>query len=918
MRGARLAAVAMLLVCLTVAASCQSPVSISVGASSHSSVAVAWWSADRSPVAPFAASELARYLTRMSGVEVNVLPGSFATTPPPRVAAALVLLTGGAAAAAPDGGSMQLDSAWIAGPTGRLGSAAGDGFATEVLQGDTAAMVAADQRGILYAAYDLLEQLGLRFFAPDFVTYRGMSETVPRRSVVLPTYRTAQQAGLTSRTLDLDEGWSVSTPSLDALIDWMGKSRMNVLAIPTNLDLSHYDAWRVQIAPLVARRGILLEVGQHGFQLWLPQSRYPQYYYYDYTVFDITNERAVTTYVNSVVAYLAQRPEIAIFDAWPPDGATWPPSVVQRFGSPSNAQAYLVGRLTQELAARLPRVRVETIAYQATDNPPTAPYGYDPQRNIVDVAMDSRAYGAPISAAVNAGSATTILRWRQVFGGDVGVYEYYRKYLWRSLAFPLGDVIGSDLAWYAQRRVTGIRTYAEPGDWITYELTHLVVASAAWNPGQNPGALVAGYVHERFGAAADAVGRYVSAAEAAGDAAFGGAAPQLTLSDAVADYGVATADLSDAAAFVGPSSPAAFLIQRLGWNADFSVADSRLTASLAAGDAVAALQARTAGTALLQAHSLDGILVDNPRYQYGQGSRSNLDYAREYSDGIVFSQPAGTVTLSPGATVELELTAEAAGATAQRATWRLNAGAGLAIAPAAGSLAVARGGPATATVKITAGRELRRVHVGLTVRSGDVQWAASGFDVVIADGGDLAPYRDSVAVTSEAALTEPTFDGKGCGYSQQALAAAGLVSGGRVSVDGVSVPWPRTNGSADNVVADGQQLTLPPSTRGSRLVFLATATAMSGEALGAGSVTYAGGGGGYYQMAVPDWQSADTVAGARVIARGAYHTCGLRASGPTSVYAVEVRVDPSRDISSITLPLVFGEATLHIFSLAVG
>jgi hypothetical protein len=35
------------------------------------------------------------------------------------------------------------------------------------------------------------------------------------------------------------------------------------------------------------------------------------------------------------------------------------------------------------------------------------------------------------------------------------------------------------------------------------------------------------------------------------------------------------------------------------------------------------------------------------------------------------------------------------------------------------------------------------------------------------------------------------------------------------------------------------------------------------------------------------------------------------------VYAVEVPVDRSRDVSSVTLPFAFGGSLLHVFALAV-
>jgi hypothetical protein len=927
MRGSPQAVAATLLTCLTVAVACQPARANLLGGQTQPSSIVVWWSADRSLVVPFAAAELARYLTRMSGAVVAVQPGAFTAGLSKRVAASLVLLTArDAAGRAAQGSSVRLDASWTAGPAGGLDSTTGDAFATAVEDGDRAVMVAADQRGILYAAYDLLERLGVRFFAPDFTAYRGTAETVPRRAVALPAYQTYQHGGLTARVIDLDESWTVSAGALDALIDWMGKARMNVLAIASDLDLSGinpYDNWRTLVASLAARRGIVIEVGQHGYENWLPRARYPQFYVRTYSVFDIASEPAVATYVGAVTAYLSARPEIGVFDAWPPDNATWPADVIDRFGSASNAQAYLVGRLTSALAARLPAVRVETIAYQATQEPPTAPYAYDPERNLIDVAMASRTYSAAISSAANAPSAALMARWRHAFSGDLSAYEYYRRYSFRSLPFPLADVIGGDLAWYHQIGVNGIRSYGEPGDWVSYELTHLAIAAAAWDPGQDPAALLAGYLRDRFGAAAGGVGQYLAAAEAAGASEFGGGTvPQAKLDAAMTGYGTADADLVSAAASAKPGSPGAFVIQRLRWNADFALADARLMASVAAGDAVTALEARAAGAALLEAHRFDGILADNPRYtpQYGTASRSSQDYPREYRSGLAFVDDGGIVTLAPGAVVQIKVTAQAADLAAHRVTWTLTSSGGVALVPSAGSLSVTSASSGSSTVTITAGHDRGRYHVGLVATSGGQTWSAAGIDVVVAGAGDLAPYRDSVAVSSDVGFAIPTFDGNGCGYSQQALVAAGLVSGGQVVVDGLTLPWPATNGSFDNVVARGQQVALPPDTRGSRLVLLASAA--PGAAVGAGWVRYADATRTYYQVVVPDWLlsagpstlSAET----RVVVQGAYHTCSRPTAGAEYVYALEVPLDPNRAVSAVALPFAFGGSLVHVFALAVG
>src|SRR5262249_14775643 len=267
-----------------------------------------------SRVVPFAASELQRYLARMSGATVPVLPGVFERSPSRAITATLVLLKGRAAREVPrHGASVSLDERWSAELSGSVGDPADDAFAAHVGDGDKLVLAAAGSRSLLYATHDFLVRRGVRFFSPGFGTYQGHAEDVPKRPITIPPYRTAHHAGLRSRVKDLDEGLSVSAATLGPLVDWMGKARMNVLAIPHDLALGHissYDAWRSLLLPLIAERGIVVEVGQHGYENWLPRSRYPQYYRSDYTVFDIADDEAVGAYIRAVIDYLSQPPHI--------------------------------------------------------------------------------------------------------------------------------------------------------------------------------------------------------------------------------------------------------------------------------------------------------------------------------------------------------------------------------------------------------------------------------------------------------------------------------------------------------------------------------------------------------------------------------------------------------------------------------
>ena len=90
-------------------------------------------------------------------------------------------------------------------------------------------------------------------------------------------------------------------------------------------------------------------------------------------VFDTRNADAVRRVVDRVVAYLDARPEIDVFDFWPPDGAKWAECAAEReaLGSSVDRQARLANAVQAALAARGSRVRLQVIAYANAKEPPS-------------------------------------------------------------------------------------------------------------------------------------------------------------------------------------------------------------------------------------------------------------------------------------------------------------------------------------------------------------------------------------------------------------------------------------------------------------------------------------------------------------------------------------------------------------------
>jgi hypothetical protein len=559
------------------------PVALARGGEAVASIA--WQSADDAPVAEFAATELADYLGRVADTDFAASRGE--TTLPDGLPSAVVA------------GDPEAVAESLAAAADALGDRPADAYAVWTAA-DAVVLAGTTHRGTLYAVYELLERLGVRFFAPEFQFYEGNHEHVPERPTVEVEPATVVKApDVQYRRKYVEEGRSHTAATLAATVDWMAKTRHNVFVCPTDYrdyGITRWADWRADLVPELDRRGLLVEVGGHGFDSFLRSADHPdhpEWFPDGYNVFDIGDDDATDAYVASVCDYLAAHPEVDIFDAWPPDRATWPDRVVDAFGSVANAYAHLVNELVAGIAERDLDVTVEAIAYQTHLEVPDPEYMYD-DRVVVDFAAIDRSYAAPIDdpdVASNRAYLDTLREWREAFDGTMGLYEYYRKYSWHSLPVVLPDLIGDDVPGYVDVGLDAVGSYSEPADWLTYELTHLLVAALSWDTDLSADGYVQRYLAERYGPAADAVGTYLLAVEEAGRTLFDSFDGRLDDPEAVAAaterYERAQDVLGEAREGVAPDSTEAFLLDRLLGNLDYALADMELAAATIEGDSTA-------------------------------------------------------------------------------------------------------------------------------------------------------------------------------------------------------------------------------------------------------------------------------------------------------------------------------------------
>ena len=436
-----------------------------------------------------AAAEIAKYVELMSGAKLSIAQ----TDDPP--AGTIVL-----------------------GKSNDLGE---EGYSITIKDGRLL-LTGARDRSILYVAYDLLERLGCKWLAPKYAFYGDSAEVVPKKAKLVLELDgpVVEIPKMKFRKLYVEEGHTHSAENLAQMVEWMSKTRRNTLVVPTDYQGAgrvKWDNWREALTPELKKRDITIEVGGHGYQNFInaemPDVK-PEWLGMDATgkrgkehgrVFCTSNPDAVSFLVKNVVAYLEARPEIDIFDFWPPDGSKWCEcEACLKLGTPADRQARLVSEVILKAREQGVKSRFECIAYAVYTDPPVNP-PMDPSV-LIDFCPIGQCFEVQISdpsSPRNAEYAKDLQAWRKNFKGDLSIYSYYRKYAWNSLPVIIPHYMQADMQWYAKVGTDGMASYSEPGDWRTYELNHYVLSQLSWNPDYDVDAGISEFCEARYGKCAD-------------------------------------------------------------------------------------------------------------------------------------------------------------------------------------------------------------------------------------------------------------------------------------------------------------------------------------------------------------------------------------------------------------------------------
>jgi hypothetical protein len=463
----------------TVQSSAKEHLIIASGGSAHYAIVV---TENPSPAEQLAADELQKYLQRITGAaftETGRLRGP-----------SIVVCT--------------IDSLGKVSPRLKPPVLASEGFCL-VRNDENLYLIGADQRSVLYAVYDFLDRLGCKWLAPNYDFYAGYSEFVPRKSELIYVHRpdVIEKPAMKYRKLQVEEAYSHTTHTLLQMIDWMPKLRFNTLVVPVDYQGCGYvrwDFWRDKLTPELKKRGITIEVGGHGYNIFINPNmesgtlfdKHPEWFAMDkdgkrsrreYRVFCTSNPDAVAYFHRNILNYLKNRPEIGMFYSLPPEEDWCECPNCRALGSISDRHAILVNQTARLLGKEIPGMKLVCEAYSYFENPPDTE---TIDKNVlVEMAPFLQNFESQIyepDAKYNREFSDRVRRWAKSFKGDIGLSSYFRKYMWRSLPVVIPTYIQKDIQFYRNVGAEGALIFTEPNDWFTYELNYYTLGKVTWNP----------------------------------------------------------------------------------------------------------------------------------------------------------------------------------------------------------------------------------------------------------------------------------------------------------------------------------------------------------------------------------------------------------------------------------------------------
>ncbi|HWG22977.1 MAG TPA: endo-beta-N-acetylglucosaminidase H [Actinospica sp.] len=193
-----------------------------------------------------------------------------------------------------------------------------------------------------------------------------------------------------------------------------------------------------------------------------------------------------------------------------------------------------------------------------------------------------------------------------------------------------------------------------------------------------------------------------------------------------------------------------------------------------------------------------------------------------------------------------------------------------------------------------------------------------GSNAVYLSGTSVAAAFNNTGIANDGS-SGANFDSDGYAYSAQALSAAGVSPGSKITASGKTFTWPNVSaGSADNFQAGGQKVAVSGS---GSIAFLGSAT--NGPSTGTATVNFTDGTSQSVTLSFSDWTlnggGASVEAGNTAAITTSYRntSSGGKDTVSTKVFATSaISLTSGKTVASVTLPASANQGELHVFAIA--
>jgi len=431
-------------------------------------------------------------------------------------------------------------------------------------------LTANEERGVLYATYQLLETLGVRFFG-----YRDRDgEIVPHRGTLpVPPLDVTGKPAFRYRFVSDNNFSAADRTKLVNVADWAAKNRCNAFMLtPSRAG----ETWEQIALDEVRKRGLMIAGPGHVLARFTPDRSlfavHPEFFpvlkgkrtanyseaWGGVPSFCWSNRDAMRLVVANAMRYLDAEPFIDIFAVYPPDGSQRGAQCQceQCAKKPvSDWYLALMNRIAGECAAKHPKTKVMWIAYNECGVPPAQEQPWDHGRNMVLLwCNDLRDFRAPMDSETNRRAAgylalkprlitiktdgkknaadTDLAAWhrwhawsaflqRSGYAGDVVLLDYYNAHVGNSLQVPMlrhcqsgpwpDGVMQRDFQFYRAQGITGWQNCTDYYNDSPHPYWNRLGAQLLWDPNANVAALDADFYSHLYGPAGGVMRRYYEA-----------------------------------------------------------------------------------------------------------------------------------------------------------------------------------------------------------------------------------------------------------------------------------------------------------------------------------------------------------------------------------------------------------------------